>query len=116
VSIVPLVVLPPVTALPVAPVTSQVTVVFVVPVTLAVNCCWVLSTTVAVVSLSVITIFEGAELHPSVMAAHSQLSANQNLRDLMIPVPPTLFKLSMPPLAAISFFRMTVTPAFRTSG
>src|ERR1700691_5909870 len=97
---VPMVVLPPAIAPPVAPVTSQVTVVFDVPVTVAENGCWVLRTTVAVVWLSVITIFEGALLQPRVMAAHTRLSANQNLRDLMILVPPALVMLAMPPLAA----------------
>jgi len=106
-SIVPMVVFPPATAAPVAPVTSQVTVVFDVPETEAENVCWVLRATVAVVWLSVITTFEGALLQPSVMAAHTKLSANQNLRDLMILVPPTLFMLAMPPLAAVSSLRMS---------
>jgi len=71
----------------------------------AVNACWALRSTVAVVSLRVTVTFVGLLLQPSGMAAHTRLSANQNLRDFMIAVPPTLFMLSMPPLAAVSFFR-----------
>jgi hypothetical protein len=92
-----------------------VTVVFDVPVTVATKSCSALRFTVTAVTFKLMLTFVGELLQPNGMAAHTKLSANQNLRDFMIAVPPTLFMRCMPPLAAVSFFRISSWPPIRRS-
>lgn len=109
-------VFPPATAAPVGPVTSQVTLVFEDPVTVAVNDCSLFSATVMATGVTATTTFDGALLHPSAMPAHNRNTANQILRDLMNPVPPTVLTLSMLSLTAAVILLVSGCAALRRSG